>query len=78
MEGKGTTRVHAFYAVYFMGLICLYAVLGYALGLKIALVLFVAIQVSCLLLLVVLCWNKPLPRAPTAMESEQQPRESAL
>lgn len=68
----------AFYAAYFMGLICLYAVLGYALGLKIALLLFGAIQVSCLLLLLVLCWNEPVPRAPTAVESEQQPRESAL
>jgi hypothetical protein len=43
--------VRAFYAAYFTGLICLYAVLSYAFGLKIALLLFGALQVSCLLLL---------------------------
>jgi hypothetical protein len=43
--------VRAFYAAYFIGLICLYAVLSCAFGLKTALVLFGAMSVSCLLLL---------------------------
>jgi hypothetical protein len=62
--------VLAFYAVYLMVLVCLYAGLSYAFGLTIALVLLGVIPVSCLLLLV-LC------SAPSDREREQQPREGA-
>jgi hypothetical protein len=43
--------VRAFYTAYFTGLVCLYAILSYTFGLKIALLVFGALQVSCLLLL---------------------------
>jgi hypothetical protein len=66
MEGGGITVVLAFYMAYFMGSVCPYAGLSYAFGLKIALLLFGAMQVGCVLLVLAhsfaifssgLCWG---------------------
>jgi hypothetical protein len=58
----------AFCAAYFIGLVCLYAGLSYIFGLKIALVLFGAIHVSCFLLLLVLCPARPNRNANSSRE----------
>jgi hypothetical protein len=62
----------AFYGAYFLGLVRLFAGLSWAFGLKIALLLSVAIPVSSVLLLVVLC------SAPSDKYSGQPPRVVSL
>jgi hypothetical protein len=68
-----------FYGVYFLSLLCLYAVYGYALGIKSALLLFGTIQVSCFLLLGVLCWNdRQVPVWTTVKREDTCPHPRAF
>jgi hypothetical protein len=56
--------------------ICLYAVLSYTLGLKVALLIFGAAHFGCALLLLVWCWSDIWDTAP--VEKEGRLRSSDL
>jgi hypothetical protein len=61
-----------FYGTYFLSLLFLYAPLCYMFGIKVALLVFGAITLSCFVLLGVLCWNDW--RAPTVTIARREDR----
>jgi hypothetical protein len=77
--GGGVLVKLLFYGVYVLSLLCVYAVFGYALGIKSALWLFGTIQVSCFLLLGALCWNdRQVPVLTTVKREETCPHPRAF